>query len=92
MKEFNKFQDLIDIAIKAKECNRDIALELTVPGREKTEIIIVKNENIDYKLDYYCKNYNENLELNRCKDIKIKGGAIVLWDAMYLMFKNNFNK
>ena len=88
MKELSNFQDLIDIFIKAKECNRDVALELTVPGREETEIIIVKNENIDYKLDYYCKNYNEKLELNRCKDVKILKAQILLWDTMVLMFKN----
>lgn len=88
--QLKKFQDLIDIAIKAKECNRDIALELTVPGQETTEIIIVKNENIDYKLDYYCKNYNENLELNRCKDIKILNAEIVMWDTMFLMYKKDF--
>lgn len=88
--QLKKFQDLIDIAIKAKECNRDIALELTVPGRKATEIIVVKNENIDYKLDYYCKNYNENLELNRCKDIKILNAEIVMWDTMFLMYKKDF--
>lgn len=32
--KIDKFQDLIDISIKAKECNRDIALELTVPGQK----------------------------------------------------------
>ena len=88
--QLKKFQDLIDIAIKAKECNRDIALELTVPGQKTTEIIIVKNENIDYKLDYYCKNYNENLELNRCKDIKILNAEIVMWETMFLMYKKDF--
>lgn len=84
------FQDLIDIAIKAKECNRDIALELTVPGQDATEIIIIKNENIDYKLDYYCKNYNEQLELNRCKDIKILSAEIVMWNTMLSQYKINF--
>lgn len=88
MKELNEFQDLIDICIKAKECNRDVALELTVPGQQATEIIIVKNENIDYKLDYYCKNYNEKLELNRCNDVKILKAEIVMWETMLLMFKN----
>ena len=88
--KIDKFQDLIDISIKAKECNRDIALELTVPGQKETEIIIVKNENIDYKMDYYCKNYNENLELNRCKEVKILSAEIVMWDTMLLMFKNNY--
>lgn len=88
--KINKFQDLIDISIKAKECNRDIALELTVPGQKATEIIIVKNENIDYKMDYYCKNYNETLELNRYKEIKILNAEIVMWDTMLLMLKNNY--
>lgn len=88
--KINKFQDLIDISIKAKECNRDIALELTVPGQIATEIIIVKNENIDYKMDYYCKNYNENLELNRCKEVKILSAEIIMYDTMLLLYKQKF--
>lgn len=88
--KLEKFQDLIDVCIKAKECNRDVALELTVPGQEETEIIIVKVSNIDYKLDYYCKNYNENLELNRCKDIKILSAEIVMWGTMLATYKINF--
>lgn len=88
--KIKKFQDLIDICIKAKECNRDVALELTVPNQEETEIIIIKNSNIDYKLDYYCKNYNENLELNRCKDIKILNAEIVMWGSMLATYKINF--
>lgn len=90
MQEIKKFQDLIDISIKAKECNRDIAVELTLPDREQTEIIIIRNSNIDYKLDYYCKNYNENLELNRCKDIKILKAGIIMWDTMLCEYKINF--
>lgn len=88
--KINKFQDLIDICVKAKECNRDIALELTVPNQEETEMIIIKNSNIDYKLDYYCKNYNENLELNRCKDIKILNAEIIMWGTMLDTYKINF--
>lgn len=90
MEKLNKFQDLIDIFVKAKECNRDVALELTVPGQKETEIIIVKVSNIDYKLDYYCKNYNENLELNRCKDIRIIKATIVMWDTMLCDYKIKF--
>ena len=86
----DKLNPSLENDIKAKECNRDIALELTVPGQKATEIIIVKNENIDYKMDYYCKNYNETLELNRCKEIKILNAEIVMWDTMLLMFKNNY--
>ena len=88
--KLEKFQDLIDICIKAKECNRDVALELTVPGQKETEIIIVKNSNIDYKLDYYCKNYNNNLELNRCKEIKILNAEIVMWEPMLSTYRINF--
>lgn len=88
--KLENYQDLIDICIKAKECNRDIALELTVPGQEATEIIIVKNPNIDYKLDYYLTNYNENLELNRCKEIKLLNAEIVMWGTMLAGYKIEF--
>lgn len=83
-------QNLIDVFIKAKECNRDVALELTVPGQEETEIIIVKVSNLDYKLDYYISNYNEDLELNRCKDIRILNAEIVMWGSMLALYKMNF--
>ena len=55
----------------AQAQNLDVALELTVPTCEETEIIIVKNKNLDYKLVYYKENYNENLELIRFPEIKI---------------------
>ena len=55
----------------AKIQNLDVAVELTVPTRQATEIIIVKNDNLDYKKKYYEDNYNEQLELCRCKDVKI---------------------
>lgn len=83
-------QNLIDVFIKAKECNRDVALELTVPGQKETEIIIVKVSNLDYKLDYYISNYNEDLELNRCKDIRILNAEIVMWGSMLALYKMNF--
>lgn len=64
-------KDLEKIFEEAKNKNNDVALELTVPTREDTEIIIVKNANLDYKLQYYKKAYNADLVLNNCKDIKI---------------------
>lgn len=57
--------------MKAKLERTDLAIELTVPGRKDTEVIIVKYSNLDYKLGYYINNYDEQLVLNRCKDIKI---------------------
>jgi hypothetical protein len=67
----SKIKQLELLFEKAKYDNKDIALELTVPTREATEIIIVKNANLDYKLNYYKESYNENLELKRCTEIKI---------------------
>lgn len=62
---------LKEIFEEAKQKTIDVILELTVPNREVSEYIIVMTDNLDYKLDYYMKNYNDNLELERCKDIKI---------------------
>jgi len=59
------------VFMKAKLEGTDLAIELTVPGRKDTEIIIVKYSNLDYKLGYYINNYDDQLILNRCKDIKI---------------------
>ena len=67
----NKMNYLISLFEKAKYDSLDIALELTVPTCEDTEIIIVKNTNLDYKLNYYKESYNENLELKRFPEIKI---------------------
>lgn len=56
-------------------------VELTVPTREDTEIIIVKRGNLQYKLDYYIENYTEDLELKRCKDIKIINTELINWSG-----------
>ena len=71
-----RINDLEEIFNTAKEEVLDVAIELTVPKRDDTEIIIVKNGNLDYKLDYYKKNYTENLVLNRCEDIKIVNAKV----------------
>lgn len=67
----NKMKQLVSLFEKAKYDSLDIALELTVPTCEDTEIIIVKNANLDYKLNYYKESYNEDLELKRFPEIKI---------------------
>ena len=64
-------QKLKEIFEEAKQKTIDVILELTVPTREVSEYIIVLTDNLDYKLDYYMKNYNDNLELERCIDVKI---------------------
>lgn len=71
-----KLKEIFEIA---KENKKDVAIELTVPTRKDTEIIIVKFGNLDYKLDYYLKNYNDKLELNRCAEVKILSAELVEW-------------
>lgn len=71
-----KLKEIFEIA---KENKKDVAIELTVPTRSDTEIIIVKFGNLDYKLDYYLKNYNDKLELNRCVKVKILSAELVEW-------------
>lgn len=75
-----KINELEKIFAEAKENRKDVAVELTVPNQRETEIIIVKNENIDYKLMYYINNYTEDLELVRCRDIKIISAKIIKWE------------
>lgn len=67
----NKMKVLEYYFNEAKEKNLDVALELTVPDSLETEIIIVKNGNLDNKLNYYKQSYNEDLELIRFTKIKI---------------------
>lgn len=75
-----KINELEKIFAEAKENRKDVAVELTVPNQRETEIIIVKNDNIDYKLMYYINNYTENLELVRCREIKILNAKIIKWE------------
>lgn len=64
-------QNWNEIFEEAKQKTIDVILELTVPTRKESEYIIVLTDNLDYKLDYYMKNYNDKLELERCTDVKI---------------------
>ena len=70
---------LKEVFQNAKETHFDVVIEVTVPTREATELIIVRNPNLDYKLEYYLNNYNENLELNRCNDVKIVSAEPIKW-------------
>lgn len=79
MKKMNK-EGLKNLFRKAQEQYKDIAIELTVPTRDESEIIVVKYANLDYKLEYYLNNYNDNLELERCKDIKILNAYLIDWN------------
>ena len=51
-----------------KNCIDDdlaVCVVLTLPDREDGELIITTPKNLDYKMNYYLENYNEQLELKR---------------------------
>lgn len=73
-------EKLKQIMSEAKLSDMDICVELTMPECIVTECIIVKNRNIDYKMNYYDKNYTEDLKLERCPDIKIVDVYPILWE------------
>ena len=73
-------EDLEKMFKIAKETERDVCIELTVPTREASVFIVILNDNLDYKLDYYMKNYNDNLELERFTEIKILSANIIDWN------------
>lgn len=72
-----KLEQLSKLFLKAKLEGKDLAIELTVPTRQETEVIIVKHDNLDYKLEYYRNNYTEDLILKRCEDIKILNAKVI---------------
>lgn len=58
----------------AKDTNaRYIGVKVKMQGFPKPEIIINENENIESKLEYYKKAYNDNLTLKTFDGIKIIG-------------------
>lgn len=64
----------INKAIKEKNM---FAVCVLLPGCTKPEIIINPWDNLEYKLEYYKKAYNDNLELINNTEIKIIDFGIV---------------
>lgn len=73
-------KELSKIFMKAKLEGKDVAVEITVPTKKATEVIIVKNPNLDYKLEYYKNNYTEKLVLNKCDKIKILDAKVIKYE------------
>ena len=55
----------------AAEAGLDICVEITIPGQSQTEYVITKYKNLANKLNYYLKNYDEELNHKRHKGEKI---------------------
>lgn len=66
-----KKENLISIFDTAKLCKNDIAVEVTIPGQETTEVIINRYENLDNKLEFYKKAYDEDCVHCMNKEVRI---------------------
>ena len=78
-----KKENLISIFDTAILMKDDIAVEITVPGQETTEVIITRAENLENKLEFYKKAYDENGIHCMNKDVKIVDAWCVNFFEMY---------
>lgn len=78
-----KKENLILIFDTAKRTKMDIAVEVTIPGQETTEVIINRYENLDNKLEFYKKAYDENCVHCMNKDVKIVSAWCINFFKMY---------
>lgn len=83
MKNNMKQENLISIFDTAKETKMDIAVEITVPEQETTEVIVTRYENLDTKLAFYKKAYDENGVHCMNKEVKIVDAWCVNFFPMY---------
>lgn len=78
-----KKENLISIFDTAKLCKNDIAVEVTIPGQETTEVIVNRYENLDNKLEFYKKAYDENCVHCMNEEVKIVDAWCVNFFKMY---------
>lgn len=76
-------EGLISVFDTAKLCKNDIAVEITIPGQETTEVIVNRYENLDNKLEFYKKAYDENCVHCMNKEVKIVDAWCVNFFNMY---------
>ena len=62
---------------KCKELNRGIEILIEMPDLPSCEIICNPYENLDKKLEYYLKAYNQDLTLKTFDKIKIVAYGVV---------------
>ena len=67
----NNIEELKKAFKKCKELKRGIEILIEMPDLPSCEIISNPYENLDKKLEYYLKAYNDNLTLKTFDKIKI---------------------
>lgn len=71
---------IFDTAILMKD---DIAVEITVPGQKTTEVIVTRAENLQNKLEFYKKAYDEEGVHCMNKEVRIVDAWCVNFFKMY---------
>lgn len=71
--ELEKMSDLEFIIKQAIKSNANVGIFIEMPDFEEPEIIINPTKNLEKKLEYYKKTYDENLKHKHAKGIKIIG-------------------
>lgn len=78
-----KKENLISIFDTAILMKDDIAVEVTIPGQETTEVIINRAENLENKLEFYKKVYDENCVHCMNKEVRIVNAFCVNFFESY---------
>ena len=82
------YEDLKNMAELAKKKNLCLAVEVTIPGQEATEIIINRPSSIDNKLKYYLGVYDEHLAHRMNSAIKmVQISAVDVEEMLFEFYK-----
>ena len=82
------YEDLKNMADLAKKKNLCLAVEVTIPGQEETEIIINRPSSIDNKLKYYLGVYDEHLAHRMNSAIKmVQISAVDVEEMLFEFYK-----
>lgn len=73
MVELKTIYELEDVISEAVRYESFLGLFISMPGFEEPELIVNPHVNLERKLAYYKKTYNEKLEHNHAPGIKIIG-------------------
>ena len=64
-------ESVVAILQRAKEHNMYGYIEVTIPGKLKTEYIVNHPDSLDYKIEYYKRTYDAKCVHKNCPDIRI---------------------
>lgn len=78
-----KKENLMSIFDTAILMENDIAVEITVPGQKTTDVIVTRKENLENKLEFYKKAYDENGVHCMNSEVKIVDAWCINFFEMY---------